>query len=83
MGYHFMRMCIIYLPFINAKSTRQLADNLPYHQRVFTYLWDMVNPIRWWQLIVSVSDELLFCQKQFPNMVKDGVMRSFREQRTA
>jgi hypothetical protein len=39
-----------YLPFINARSTRQLADNLPYHQRVFTYLWDKVNPIRWWQL---------------------------------
>jgi hypothetical protein len=63
-----------YLPFINARSTRQLADNLPYHQRVFTYLWDKVNPIRWWQLIVSVSDGLLFGQKQFPNMAEDGVM---------
>ena len=28
-----------YLPFINAKSANQLADNLPYHQRVFTYLF--------------------------------------------
>jgi len=63
-----------YLPFINAKSARQLTDNLPYHQRVFTYLWDKVNPIKWWQLIVSVSDELLFGQIQFPNMAKDGVM---------
>jgi hypothetical protein len=63
-----------YLPFINAKSTRQLADNLPYHPRVFTYLWDLVKPMRWWQLIVSVSDELLFGQKQFPHMAKDGVM---------
>ena len=63
-----------YLPFINAKSIRQLADNLPYHQRVFTYLWDKVTPIRWWQLIVSISDELLFRQVQFPNMAKDGTM---------
>lgn len=63
-----------YLPFINGKSIRQLADNLPYHQRVFTYLWDKVIPIKWWQLTVSVSDELLFRQCQFPNMAKDGVM---------
>jgi len=63
-----------YLPFINAKSTRQLADNLPYHQRVFTYLWDKVTPIRWWQLIVSISDELLFRQVRFPDMAKDGTM---------
>jgi len=33
-----------YLPFINAKSSRQLADNLPYRQGVFTYLWDKVTP---------------------------------------
>jgi hypothetical protein len=63
-----------YLPFINASSMNQLADNLPYHQRAFTYLWDKVNPISWWQLIVSVSDELLFHQKRFPDMAKNGVI---------
>jgi hypothetical protein len=63
-----------YLPFINAKSSRQLADNLPYHPRVFTYLWDKVIPIRWWQLTMWICDELLFGQRQFPNMAKDGVM---------
>ena len=63
-----------YLPFINAKSSRQLADNLPYCQGVFTYLWDKVTPMKWWQLTASVSDELLFGQCQFPSMAKDGVM---------
>lgn len=63
-----------YLPFINAKSSRQLADNLPYCQRVFTYLWDKVTPMKWWQLTASVSDELLFGQRHFPNMERDGVM---------
>ena len=63
-----------YLPFINGSSMNQLADNLPYHQRVYTYLWDKVNPIKWCQLIASVADELLFGQVQFPHMAKDGVL---------
>lgn len=63
-----------YLPFINGKSLNHLSDNLPYHQRVFTALWDKVNPIKWWQLILAVSDELIFRQVTFPNMAKYGVL---------
>lgn len=63
-----------YLPFVNASSMNQLADNLPYGSGVFSDLWDKVNPIKWWQLIESVADELLFHQMKFPNMAKEGVM---------
>ncbi len=63
-----------YLPFLNGKSMNQLASNIPYHQRVFNTIWDKANAIKWWQLIEAVSDDLLFHQVRFPNMVKDGVM---------
>ena len=63
-----------YLPFLNGKSMKQLAGNIPYHQRVFNTIWDKVNAIKWWQLIEAVSDELLFHQVRFPDMAKDGVM---------
>lgn len=65
---------ISYLPFINGKSLNHLADNLPYHSSVFSELWDKVNPMKWWQLIEAVADELLFRQVRFPNMAKDGVL---------
>lgn len=63
-----------YLPFLNGKSMKQLADNIPYHQRVFNTIWSKVNAIKWWQLIEAVSDELLFHQVRFPDMTKNGVM---------
>lgn len=63
-----------YLPFLNGKSMKQLADNIPYHQRVFNTLWNKANAIKWWQLIEAVSDELLFHQVRFPDMTKNGVM---------
>lgn len=63
-----------YLPFINGKSIHQLSDNLPYHQSVFTTLWDKANAIKWWQLVENVADDLLFGSVKFPNMAKDGVM---------
>ena len=63
-----------YLPFINGSSLKQLSDNLPYHQSVFSNLWDKVVAIKWWQLVESVSDELLFGQVKFPNMAKNGVL---------
>jgi len=63
-----------YLPFVNARSMKQLADNLPYGSGVFSDLWDKVCPIKWWQLIESVADELLFHQAMFSNIAKDGVM---------
>jgi len=63
-----------YLPFINGSSLKQLSDNLPYHQSVFSNLWDKVVAIKWWRLIEDVSDELLFGQVKFPNMAKNGVL---------
>ena len=63
-----------YLPFINGSSMKQLADNIPYHQRVFNTIWSKANAIKWWQLIEAVSDELLFHQARFPDMAKNGVM---------
>jgi hypothetical protein len=63
-----------YLPFINGKSLNQLSHNLPYHQSVFSDLWDKVVAIRWWQLVEAVSDELLFGQVKFPNIAKDAVL---------
>ena len=63
-----------YLPFINGKSLNQLSDNLPYHQSVFSNPWDKVYPIQWWQLLLAVSDELIFRQVTFPNMAKYGVL---------
>ena len=63
-----------YLPFLNGKSMKQLADNIPYHQRVFNTIWNKANAIKWWQLIEAVSDELLFHQVRFPDMTKNGVM---------
>lgn len=65
---------IAYIPFINARSVNQLADNLSYGTGVFSDLWDKVNPIKWWQLIESVADELLFHQMKFPNIARDGIM---------
>jgi hypothetical protein len=63
-----------YLPFINGSSLKQLSENLPYHQSVFSNLWDKVTAIKWWQLVESVCDELLFGQVKFPNMAKDGFL---------
>ena len=63
-----------YLPFINGSSLKQLSDNLPYHQSVFSNLWDKVTAIKWWQVVENVSDELLFGQVKFPEMAKNGVL---------
>jgi len=63
-----------YLPFINGSSIKQLADNIPYHQRVFNTIWSKADAIKWWRLIETVSDELLFHQIRFPDMAKNGFM---------
>ena len=65
---------LCYLPFLNATSLCQLSANLPYHQRVFSYLWEKVRPRCWWNLLQSVANQWLFEDKPFPSLAQEGTV---------
>ena len=62
---------LCYLSFLNTTSLCQLSANLPYHQRVFSYLWEKVRPRCWWNLLQSVANQWLFEDKPFPSLAQE------------